>query len=248
MTAPPASSRSGTGLGAALSQGLLLIVGVGLALRASLGLSSASVGRTVVLYVAIMALVVRSLAAHPFARFGAANHVTTIRAALVALLAGFVGEPRSTPLAWIVVGLAALGTALDGVDGWLSRRSGLASALGARFDMEVDALLILVLALLVWRSDRAGAWIALAGLLRYLFILAGWTWPWMRRSLPSSRRRQVVCVVQIVTLLVALLPIVPTHAAAWIAGAGLATLSSSFAIDTAWLWRHAPARRLLVRS
>jgi phosphatidylglycerophosphate synthase len=39
--------------------------------------------------------------------------------------------------------------ALDGLDGWLARRFGLASAYGARFDMEVDGFLILVLALLV---------------------------------------------------------------------------------------------------
>ena len=45
-------------------------------------------------------------------------------------------------------------TALDGVDGWLARRSGIASAFGARFDMEIDALLILVLAVLAWRSAR----------------------------------------------------------------------------------------------
>ena len=36
--------------------------------------------------------------------------------------------------------------ALDGLDGWAARRQGLVSAFGARFDMEVDALLILALA------------------------------------------------------------------------------------------------------
>ena len=47
------------------------------------------------------------------------------------------------------------GNALDGVDGWLARRRGMSSAFGARFDMEIDALLVQVLAILVWRYGKA---------------------------------------------------------------------------------------------
>ena len=48
-------------------------------------------------------------------------------------------------------------------DGPAARRSGIASRFGARFDMETDALMILVLAVLAWRWDRAGAWVLLPG-------------------------------------------------------------------------------------
>ena len=41
---------------------------------------------------------------------------------------------------------------LDGVDGRLARKYGASSRFGARFDMEVDAVLICVLALLAWRN------------------------------------------------------------------------------------------------
>ena len=98
---------------------------------------------------------------------------------------------------------------LDGVDGWLARRSGLASAFGARFDMEVDALLIMALAILAWQHGKAGSWVLLSGLLRYAFVAAGWLAPWMSRPLPPSRRRQTVCVVQIAGLCAAVAPIVP---------------------------------------
>ena len=41
------------------------------------------------------------------------------------------------------------------VDGRVARCTGTVSRLGARFDMEVDAVLILVLAVLAWRFDKA---------------------------------------------------------------------------------------------
>ena len=49
-------------------------------------------------------------------------------------------------------------------------RSNEASSFGARFDMETDALLILVLAALVWQHGKAGPWILAAGLMRYAFV------------------------------------------------------------------------------
>ena len=48
---------------------------------------------------------------------------------------------------------------LDLADGWVARRTGTATAVGARFDMEVDALLILVLSALVWRYGVTGPWV-----------------------------------------------------------------------------------------
>ena len=50
---------------------------------------------------------------------------------------------------------------LDGVDGKVARRTGTSTALGARFDMEVDAFLILVLS--VYVSMALGPWVLLIG-------------------------------------------------------------------------------------
>jgi len=174
-------------------------------------------------------------------RFGAANSVTLLRAALAVLLAALVGAAPSAALGWVIVGLGTAGVALDGVDGPLARRRGESGTFGARFDMETDALLILVLAALVWQQGKAGAWILTAGLLRYLFVAAGWALPWMGAALPPSRRRQAVCVVQIVSLLVALAPVVARTWSAALALAGLAALVWSFAVDVRWLARQARA-------
>jgi phosphatidylglycerophosphate synthase len=175
---------------------------------------------------------------HPFARFGPANQVTAVRAMLVALTLGLIGEPAGPRHAVAAVVLAAFATTLDGVDGWLARRTSMASDFGARFDMEVDALLILALSILAWQYGKAGPWVIASGLLRYLFIAAGWIWPWLAAPLPSSWRGKVICVVQIAGLMLAVSPIVPWPASAFVAAASLAALAYSFLVDVVWLWRR----------
>jgi phosphatidylglycerophosphate synthase len=173
------------------------------------------------------------------AAFGAANSVTLARAALAVLLVAFLGSAPTPALAWMLLGLGTFAVALDGVDGALARRRNETSTFGARFDMETDALLILALAALVWQHGKAGPWILAAGLLRYLFVAARWVLPWLGAALPASRRRQAVCVVQIVSLLGALAPIVVPPWSAVLALGGLAALVWSFAVDVLWLARHA---------
>jgi len=159
-----------------------------------------------------------------------------IRALLVALVAGFIGE-TATPSAGVLVVTLGLGAvALDGVDGWLARRTRMASAFGARFDMEIDALLVQVLAILAWQHGKAGAWVLTSGLLRYGFVAAGWAWPWMQAPLPRSVRRKAICVVQIVALVVVLSPLVTPPLSIWIAALALIALTYSFLVDTVWLW------------
>jgi phosphatidylglycerophosphate synthase len=171
--------------------------------------------------------------------FGAANSVTLVRAALTVLLVALLGAAPTPALGWVLVGLGTAGVALDGVDGALARRRNEASSFGARFDMETDALLILVLAALVWQHGKAGPWILAAGLMRYAFGAASWGLPRLGAGLPPSRRRQAVCVVQIVSLLGALAPMVVPPWSASLALAGLAALVWSFALDVVWLARHA---------
>jgi phosphatidylglycerophosphate synthase len=217
--------------------GLLLVTAIGLTGIATLGLSLVYVQKAVAVY-AIIAVVtlVNVDQFHPFPQFGAANLVTTIRAVIVALVAALIGEHASGPVGSAAAVAAVLATCLDG---WLARRSGLASAFGARFDMETDALLILALSVLAWRFGQAGSWIVLAGLLRYLFIAAGWLAPRMRAALVPSWRRQAICVAQIVGLSLVVSPFVRPPASTAVAAFLLALLLYSFAVDTIGLWRRA---------
>ena len=173
---------------------------------------------------------------HPFPRMGPANHITTGRAALVAILAGLIGEPALTGTAWLAVGVSLAVTLLDGVDGWVARRTQMASVFGARFDMEVDALLIQVLAVLTWEYGKAGAWVLLSGLLRYFFLAAGVIWPWLARPLQPTLRGRAICVIQIGALLLALTPSITPPASTTIAAIGMLALAYSFALDIGRLW------------
>ncbi|MFH7468205.1 CDP-alcohol phosphatidyltransferase family protein, partial [Pseudomonas syringae group genomosp. 7] len=77
-----------------------------------------------------------------------------------------------------------------GVDGWLARRSGLVSRFGARFDMEVDAALALILSLHLLAGTAVGAEALVLGLARYAFVAAGLAWPWLSADLPPTDRRK----------------------------------------------------------
>ena len=169
------------------------------------------------------------------ASFGPANQVTFVRGSLVALLFGLVADPAA---AWIGVVVASAALALDGLDGWLARRLQVASEFGARFDMETDALLLVALTLLAWAYDKAGPWILVAGLMRYLFVASSALLPFLAGSLPPSRRRQSVFVVQGIALIVCISPIVGPPVSGAVALMGLGLLTWSFAIDVVYLARH----------
>ena len=179
------------------------------------------------------------------ARFGLANQVTLLRAGLVCLAGGALLASGAAPVAgWSLAGLIAAALGLDALDGWLARRLGLISAFGARFDVEIDALLLLIVSMLVWQAGRVDAWVLAIGLLRYGFVLAGRILPWLRAPLPPSRRRKAICAQQGVTLLLCLLPPVTATLAGAAAALALAALILSFALDIHWLARrHWQARR-----
>lgn len=189
----------------------------------------------------IVAIVVIALGTvtthHPFPRWGAANHVTLFRSMLLALAASAVTGTPTAATAWFVAIVAGVFALLDGVDGRLARRSHMTSTFGARFDMEVDALFILVLSVLTWRHDKAGVWILAAGLMRYVFVVAGWAMPWLARPLAGSWRGKAVAVSQVATLGAILAPIVPRTWSYPAAAAALLALTWSFAIDVRFLWR-----------
>jgi phosphatidylglycerophosphate synthase len=125
---------------------------------------------------------------------------------------------------------------LDGVDGYVARRTRTVSELGARFDMEVDAFLILVLSVLVAAS--VGPWVLAIGAMRYVFVVAGWGMPWMRAPLPPSFARTTIAAVQGIGLVIAASGIVPRPIATVVTGAALLLLILSLARDIRWLWQH----------
>ncbi len=88
-------------------------------------------------------------------RLGPADRVTLTRALLVGAVTALIadGFTRSVPVT-VIVTIASVALVLDAVDGKVARRTRTASSFGGRFDMEVDAFLILVLS--VYVSQVAG--------------------------------------------------------------------------------------------
>jgi phosphatidylglycerophosphate synthase len=177
---------------------------------------------------------------YPHRRFGLANTITLARAAGVAVLASALLAPLADEATrWALTALAALILALDGLDGWAARRSGLISRFGARFDVEVDTAFALVLALLVWQSGAVGAWVVALGLFRPAFLVAGRIWPPLAAPLPEAVWRKSVCVAQIGVLIALVSPAMPAGPAPLLALAMLGVLLVSFARDILWLARAA---------
>ncbi|WP_375568199.1 CDP-alcohol phosphatidyltransferase family protein [Seohaeicola saemankumensis] len=178
---------------------------------------------------------------YPHPRFGGCNGVTLLRAGLGAslltpLLSGDAGQAAWG--GWAVALVALFALLLDGVDGWLARRQGLASGFGARFDMEIDAGLALILALHAFADGMGGVVVLALGVMRYVFVAASWGLPWMAAPLPDKFGRKVVCVIQIAALIALQVPILGSGPALGITWAAVAALIWSFGRDTLWLWRH----------
>ena len=174
-------------------------------------------------------------------RLGVCNGVTMLRAALVSVIAGAVIVPEvlgRDSVAWMLVAIASVALALDGVDGWAARRAALSSRFGAWFDMEVDVAFACVLAVLVWLSGTVGAWVVAIGLLHPVFVLSGRLWPALRAPLPDARWRKALCVVQMVALIALLVPALPEGLAPPIAATVLALLVAGFGRDALWLVRQ----------
>jgi phosphatidylglycerophosphate synthase len=170
-------------------------------------------------------------------RLGPASRVTLARATLAVGVAALVVDSFAgdTPVALLVT-LAAVALVLDLVDGWLARRTGTASSLGARFDGEVDAFLILALS--VYVASEVAAWVLAIGAARYLFLAGERLLPWMRAPLPERHWRKVVAAAQGVVLTVAAAGLLPDVLTQAILAAALASLAASFGECVWWLWRH----------
>lgn len=177
----------------------------------------------------------------PHRSLGWCNLVTLARLVIVSVIAAAVMAGFAPN--WALFALAVVSLCLDGVDGWLARTQGLASDFGARFDVEVDALFALVLALYAAANGAVGPYVLLLGLPHYLFWVARMLLPWLNQPLPPSFARKAVCVFQIGALIALLLPFMEKGAASVVVILVVVALVMSFGRDILWLWRlqRAPA-------
>ena len=216
-----------TAVGAGVQILLLALIGT------AIGMGPAGWVTGLAFAIATWAVLSRALHRAGSRTFGPANRVTLGRATLVGGVTALVADSfQDSPPVSLFVGLTAVALILDGVDGKVARRTGTSTALGARFDMEVDAFLILVLS--VYVSTAMGPWVLLIGTMRYAFVAAARVWPWLTAPLPPSTARKTVAALQGVLLLVAASAYLPHVVNVGVVA--LALLAESFGRDAVWTW------------
>jgi phosphatidylglycerophosphate synthase len=223
--------RSGPTIGVAVQVTVLVLLATTVGLGAAAWLAGITYGVVVCLALS------HGLRRWAAAGLGPADRVTLARAILVGGVTALAVEStqRNVPVT-VLVALACVALVLDGVDGQVARRTGTASPLGARFDMEVDAFLLLVLSFFV--APMFGGWVIAIGAMRYAFVAASWVLPWMRATLPPRYWRKVAAATQGIVLVVAASGVLPGPLAALAVAASLAMLVESFGRDVLWLWHR----------
>jgi len=159
----------------------------------------------------------------PSGAFGIANGVTALRLLAIVALGALLS---SAPPHWLAALVLVL-FALDGLDGSLARRRGVASEFGAHFDMETDALLVMTVTLLLFQGGKCGAWVLSAGLLRYAYVLCLAVVPARGGEEPRSRFGRYAFAALMLGLIAALA--LPEKLAVAAAALGVATVVTSFA-------------------
>jgi phosphatidylglycerophosphate synthase len=173
---------------------------------------------------------------------GWANALTLGRLLGVSWIAGLTASIADATGTVLVIAIGTACLVVDGVDGKVARARGEAAPFGARFDMETDAAMLLVLSAAVALHGFAGWWVLAIGLMRYAYWATSFRVAPLRIPLPSSYARRVVAAVQGVALLlslalgVAALP--PVWLPAAVAGTALAALTWSFGRDVRWQLRR----------
>lgn len=171
----------------------------------------------------------------PSGALGSANLVTAWRLGMVVGL-GILGLRAPGPAAACLVLFIFT---LDAVDGWLARRGGTASPFGAAFDMECDALLLLVCSLMLYLHGRLGAFVLVPGFLRYLYVTLLAFLPEISGEAPRSRLGRWVCGLVTTSMTVSLWPIEPVHEPL----AAVATLLVTYSFGRSFVWCLKQVRR-----
>lgn len=214
-----------------------------LSLAVTVGLGPAGMLVGLGFTVGTWALLSRALSQPDVHRWGPADSITFGRLILTGGVAALVADAVAGSVHHVaLVTLAAVSLMLDAGDGQVARRTGTSSRFGARFDMEADSVLAVVLS--VYIATNLGWWAVMMGLFRYAFVLASWAMPWLRAQLPPRLSRKVVAASQGTVLVVTSAALLPTTLAQLCVVISLAAVSWSFASDVRWLWRQdAPQRR-----
>lgn len=238
LSTQPVTTSASRGPAAGLAVQVVLLA----VLAATVGLTTAGWVAGLAYGVVLCGVLGLGLRRAGMSALGPANRVTFARALMVGGVTAMVVSAVQRPAHLVaLVTLIGVALSLDGVDGQVARRTGSSTPLGARFDMEIDAFLILVMSVFI--AGTFGWWTIAIGAYRYLFVAASWAYPWLTVALPPKFSRKVVAAAQGLVLVVATAHLLPYPVALLAVLAALGSLTWSFGRDVGWLWRTELARR-----
>ncbi|RLM54106.1 CDP-alcohol phosphatidyltransferase family protein [Halobellus sp. Atlit-31R] len=177
---------------------------------------------------------------------GAPNLVTLTRGLLFAALAGFGAVAPTPQVAWLPALLYGTGCVLDFLDGFLARRTGRTTVLGAKLDLAFDTTGFLVAPLVAVLWGQLPVWYLSLSAARYLFKLGRG----LRRrrgrpvyDLPPSVVRRPLAGLQMVFITLALSPLLSPALvrplAAIVLAPSLAVFARDYLVVAGWLDREA---------
>ncbi|RNJ26016.1 CDP-alcohol phosphatidyltransferase family protein [Halosegnis longus] len=153
-----------------------------------------------------------------YSTLGVANGITVGRGWLYACLGGFVltVPPTGTAWRWLPAVAYGVGIGLDWVDGAAARTVSRRTQLGERLDLAFDTMGFLLAPVVgvVWGA--LPVWYLSVSAARYLFKLGCWLREYRGLpvgELPESRVRRPLAALQMLTIAVALVPLVPASVA-----------------------------------
>ena len=160
----------------------------------------------------------------PSGQTTAGTRFTVARVAMTCLLGGLAVLPAGNPpdpLLWSVALMGAAAAGLEAADSWLAQITDSVSGFSEKLGAMAGALLVLALALLVWRLGQTGAWVIAAGALGFaeVALLEG------RAAPPRAPWRVGAALAVRLALAAAIVPVVPP-----LAVTGLAILATALAI------------------
>ncbi len=123
----------------------------------------------------------------------------------------------------------------DGIDGYLARKYGQASELGAHLDVETDALQCMVLAGIHFIEQTVAAWVLLAGGLRYIYVWSVYAANLGQTEAPKQAYTRVIGILFISSLLGPF--VAPQWLAAPVLALGCSLVGGSFVSSFYARWR-----------
>jgi hypothetical protein len=141
----------------------------------------------------------------------AGTRLTLAHMGLVCLLGGVAAAPppEFPPLMlWTLAALAATAAGVLMVEDWITEKIDAASPFSRRLGQQAYGLLVLSVAVLLWRSGKVDIWVIAIGAVHYILLILSLVLPALRRGSAAAWRPHARFALG-VALAAALAPIVP---------------------------------------